>query len=106
MIARAVARRPASAVRRGDERARQQSQAIVSTSLGNLNGTRIIIAHRLSTVRQADRIIVLVDGKACRPELCRAQQHAGMFASSRSGSSLVLSIYDLKLNRFAAAAKH
>ena len=25
--------------------------------------TRIVIAHRLSTVRQADRIIVLVDGK-------------------------------------------
>jgi ABC-type multidrug transport system fused ATPase/permease subunit len=35
----------------------------VSTSLGALNVTRIVIAHRLSTVREADRIIVLVEGK-------------------------------------------
>ncbi len=64
MIARAVARRPRILL--FDEATSaldNQSQAIVSTSLGNLNVTRIIIAHRLSTVRQADRIIVLVDGK-------------------------------------------
>ena len=64
MIARAVARRPRillfdEATSALDNR----SQAIVSNSLGNLNVTRIVIAHRLSTVRQADRIIVLVDGK-------------------------------------------
>jgi ATP-binding cassette subfamily C protein len=64
MIARAVARRPRILL--FDEATSaldNQSQAIVSTSLGNLNVTRIVIAHRLSTVRQADRIIVLVDGK-------------------------------------------
>jgi NHLM bacteriocin system ABC transporter ATP-binding protein len=64
MIARAVARRPRILL--FDEATSaldNQSQAIVSNSLGNLNVTRIIIAHRLSTVRQADRIIVLVDGK-------------------------------------------
>ncbi|MBR1144621.1 NHLP bacteriocin export ABC transporter permease/ATPase subunit [Bradyrhizobium sp. AUGA SZCCT0431] len=64
MIARAVARRPR--VLLFDEATSaldNQSQAIVSNSLGNLNVTRIVIAHRLSTVRQADRIIVLVDGK-------------------------------------------
>ena len=64
MIARAIARRPRILL--FDEATSaldNQSQAIVSTSLGNLNVTRIIIAHRLSTVRQADRIIVLVDGK-------------------------------------------
>jgi NHLM bacteriocin system ABC transporter ATP-binding protein len=64
MIARAIARRPRillfdEATSSLDNR----SQAIVSASLGNLNVTRIVIAHRLSTVRQADRIIVLVDGK-------------------------------------------
>lgn len=64
MIARAIARRPRillfdEATSALDNR----SQAIVSQSLGNLNVTRLVIAHRLSTVRQADRIIVLVDGK-------------------------------------------
>ena len=64
MIARAIARRPRillfdEATSALDNR----SQAIVSDSLGNLNVTRLVIAHRLSTVRQADRIIVLVDGK-------------------------------------------
>ena len=64
MIARAVARRPRILL--FDEATSaldNQSQSIVSHSLGNLNVTRIVIAHRLSTVRQADRIIVLVDGK-------------------------------------------
>jgi NHLM bacteriocin system ABC transporter ATP-binding protein len=64
MIARAIARRPRILL--FDEATSaldNQSQAIVSNSLGNLNVTRIIIAHRLSTVRRADRIIVLVDGR-------------------------------------------
>jgi ABC-type bacteriocin/lantibiotic exporter with double-glycine peptidase domain len=67
MIARAVARRPRILL--FDEATSaldNQSQAIVSTSLGNLNVTRIVIAHRLSTVRQADRIIVLVDGRVAQ----------------------------------------
>jgi ABC-type bacteriocin/lantibiotic exporter with double-glycine peptidase domain len=64
MIARAIARRPRILLL--DEATSSldnQSQAIVSASLGALNVTRIVIAHRLSTVREADRIIVLVDGK-------------------------------------------
>ncbi|MDE2332344.1 MAG: NHLP bacteriocin export ABC transporter permease/ATPase subunit, partial [Bradyrhizobium sp.] len=64
MIARAVARRPRILL--FDEATSaldNQTQAIVSASLGNLNVTRIVIAHRLSTVRQADRIVVIVDGK-------------------------------------------
>jgi NHLM bacteriocin system ABC transporter ATP-binding protein len=64
MIARAVARRPRillfdEATSSLDNR----SQSIVSESLGALNVTRLVIAHRLSTVRQADRIIVLSEGK-------------------------------------------
>ena len=38
------------------------SQAVVTSSLRNLKSTRIVIAHRLSTVIKADRIIVLQDG--------------------------------------------
>ena len=83
MIARAVARRPRillfdEATSALDNR----SQAIVSESLGNLNVTRIIIAHRLSTVRQADRIIVLVDGKVVQTgSYAELSNMPGMFAS-------------------------
>jgi NHLM bacteriocin system ABC transporter ATP-binding protein len=64
MIARAIVRRPRivlldEATSSLDNRA----QAIVSVSLGSLNITRIVIAHRLSTVREADRIIVLSEGR-------------------------------------------
>ena len=83
MIARAVARRPRILL--FDEATSaldNQSQAIVSHSLGNLNVTRIIIAHRLSTVRQADRIIVLVDGKVVQTgSYAELSSTPGTFAS-------------------------
>jgi NHLM bacteriocin system ABC transporter ATP-binding protein len=64
MIARAIARRPRillfdEATSSLDNR----SQAVVSDSLGALNVTRIVIAHRLSTVREADRIVVMEAGR-------------------------------------------
>ena len=40
-----------------------RSQEIVSRSLENLKATRIVIAHRLSTVRNADRICVMEAGQ-------------------------------------------
>jgi ABC-type bacteriocin/lantibiotic exporter with double-glycine peptidase domain len=64
MIARSIARRPRILLL--DEATSSldnQSQSIVSASLGLLNVTRVVIAHRLSTVREADRIVVLVEGK-------------------------------------------
>ena len=83
MIARAVARRPRILL--FDEATSaldNESQTIVSTSLGNLNVTRIVIAHRLSTVRRADRIIVLVDGKVVQTgNFTELSNTPGMFAS-------------------------
>ena len=63
LIARAIAHRPRilffdEATSALDNR----TQAIVSRSLEQLEATRIVIAHRLSTVINADRIIVLQDG--------------------------------------------
>jgi ABC-type bacteriocin/lantibiotic exporter with double-glycine peptidase domain len=40
-----------------------RTQAIVSASLAKLNVTRVVIAQRLSTVKSADRIIVLAGGE-------------------------------------------
>ena len=83
MIARAVARRPRILL--FDEATSSldnQSQAIVSASLGNLNVTRVVIAHRLSTLRQADRIIVLVDGKVVQAgSYAELSSAPGTFAS-------------------------
>lgn len=63
LIARALALRPRillfdEATSALDNR----TQAIVSASLDRLNVTRIVVAHRLSTIRNADRIYVLQDG--------------------------------------------
>ena len=40
-----------------------RSQEIVTRSLNHLRATRIVIAHRLSTVMSADRIIVMDKGR-------------------------------------------
>jgi NHLM bacteriocin system ABC transporter ATP-binding protein len=64
LIARALALRPRillfdEATSALDNR----TQAIVSESLEKLNVTRIVVAHRLSTIRNADKIYVLQNGK-------------------------------------------
>jgi NHLM bacteriocin system ABC transporter ATP-binding protein len=52
------------------------SQATVMRNIEALNATRIVIAHRLSTVRNADRVLVLVNGRLIQQgtydELARA----------------------------------
>jgi ABC-type bacteriocin/lantibiotic exporter with double-glycine peptidase domain len=58
-----------------------QSQSTVSTSLGGLNVTRVVIAHRLTTVREADRIIVLVEGKVLQSgTFAELSQTPGLFS--------------------------
>lgn len=64
MIARAIVRKPRILLM--DEATSaldNRTQAIVSESLSHMNATRIVIAHRLSTVRHADRIHVVEAGR-------------------------------------------
>ncbi|HEV2438714.1 MAG TPA: NHLP bacteriocin export ABC transporter permease/ATPase subunit [bacterium] len=64
MIARALVRRPRLLM--FDEATSaldNETQATVSRSLGALHATRLVIAHRLSTVMKADRIYVLQAGR-------------------------------------------
>jgi ATP-binding cassette subfamily C protein len=63
MIARAIVHRPR--ILFFDEATSaldNHTQAIVTASLDQMKATRIVIAHRLSTVIKADRIIVLQAG--------------------------------------------
>jgi len=64
LIARAVVSRPRILL--FDEATSaldNQTQAVVSRSLEQLKATRVVIAHRLSTVRHADRIYVMQAGR-------------------------------------------
>ena len=64
LIARALVTKPAILI--FDEATSaldNRTQAIVTKSLDNLHATRIIVAHRLSTIRNCDRIIVMDAGR-------------------------------------------
>ena len=64
MIARAIVHRPR--ILFFDEATSaldNHTQEIVTASLDKMKATRIVIAHRLSTVIKADRILVLQDGR-------------------------------------------
>lgn len=64
LLARAFAMRPALFVL--DEATSaldNRTQAIVTASLARLNATRVVVAHRLSTIQGADRIYVLERGR-------------------------------------------
>jgi ATP-binding cassette subfamily C protein len=67
MIAQALIRRPR--VLFFDEATSaldNETQRIVIDSTRKLNATRVVIAHRLSTVLDADRVIVLADGRVAQ----------------------------------------
>ncbi|MDR1014662.1 MAG: ATP-binding cassette domain-containing protein [Coriobacteriales bacterium] len=63
MIARAIASKPSILMFDEATSALDNiTQRQVSESLAALRSTRIIVAHRLSTIKEADRIVVLEDG--------------------------------------------
>jgi ATP-binding cassette subfamily C protein len=64
LIARALVRRPRLIF--FDEATSaldNATQAVVSSSLASLRASRLLIAHRLSTVKYADTIVVLAGGR-------------------------------------------
>jgi ABC-type bacteriocin/lantibiotic exporter with double-glycine peptidase domain len=90
-IARALAHRPALLIL--DEATSDLdaiTESIVDRNLSNLACTRIVIAHRLSTVRNADLILVLDEGFVVergtagpRWNLCRTSPRSGDAIRSR-----------------------
>lgn len=83
LIARAVVRRPRLIL--FDEASSaldNRSQQIVSERLAHLEATRIVIAHRLSTVEAADRIYVLEAGRVVEDgTYAELMQRNGTFAA-------------------------
>jgi ABC-type multidrug transport system fused ATPase/permease subunit len=61
------------------------TEARVQAQLRGLRATRILIAHRLSTVRDADLILVLEDGR-----LVEQGQHAALLARGGLYAALVM----------------
>jgi NHLM bacteriocin system ABC transporter ATP-binding protein len=81
LIARAIVRKPRIVL--FDEATSaldNRTQAIVSQSLKALNATRVVIAHRLSTVMHADRIFVLDKGSLVESgSFDELMAHGGLF---------------------------
>jgi ABC-type bacteriocin/lantibiotic exporter with double-glycine peptidase domain len=82
LIARALALRPRILL--FDEATSaldNKTQAIVSESLEKLNVTRIVVAHRLSTIRNANRIYVLQNGRLVQQgSFDQLAQQPGLFS--------------------------
>jgi ABC-type bacteriocin/lantibiotic exporter with double-glycine peptidase domain len=82
LIARALAHRPRillldEATSALDNR----TQAIVSEAISRLNVTRVVIAHRLSTVQSADRIVVVDGGRIVQVgNYAELMRQKGLFA--------------------------
>ena len=87
LIARALSTKPAilffdEATSALDNR----TQSVVMHSLEELNATRVVIAQRLSTVRAADRIYVLEDGRVVQSRHLRRPDQQARASSSASPS--------------------
>lgn len=83
LIAKALAMNPAIVI--CDEATSaldNRTQAIVTDSLDRLKVTRIVVAHRLSTIRHADRILVLDEGHIAESgSFDELMEKDGLFAS-------------------------
>ena len=64
MVARALVNRPRMVfLDQATSTLDHQTLAILRTNLAAMKATRIVVAHRLSTIRDADRILVLDRGR-------------------------------------------
>ena len=82
MIARAIVSRPRILI--FDEATAaldNRTQAVVNESLNKLKSTRIVVAHRLSTIQDADLIAVVDDGRLVElGDHATLMAHDGLYA--------------------------
>lgn len=82
LIARALVRQPKIVLL--DEATSaldNHTQAIVTASLERLQATRVVVAHRLSTIQQADRIYVIDGGRVVETgTFATLAKQAGVFS--------------------------
>lgn len=83
LIARAIVHRPRILIFDEATSALDNiTQAIVSKSLEHIQATRIVVAHRLNTIKQADRIFVLDKGQILQTGTFEElSQQKGLFAN-------------------------
>ena len=96
-LARALLRKPECCARRSHQRARHRHRtARCKSSLRSLRCTRVIVAHRLSTIVEADKIVVLDKG-----HVVGIGRHAELLVHCPAYRKLVRSQADVSSNHLA-----
>ena len=110
-LARALLRRPAILLL--DEATSHLdniTESVINQNLNTLDCTRIVIAHRLSTVRDADRILVLDEGRlvewGTHEDLLSRQGHYALLIHKQRVSAVRQEVQPVAMNGTTPSSKY